>query len=267
MIMVLEQAVLIEDESYTVVVSDEPQALLAAKAAGRAVVGVEVSEGQALNQWNSSVPYMVPGFEYATKELAELVLRRHLGLPWMIDKTERLIIREFVRKDALHIPEEEGAEREAVFRSEQAMEKYIENQYRFYEYGTWALTAREGGTLIGMAGVSNPRVPQAMEECLDSIDNSGAIEHRLGDCSSRRPIVWLELGYHIFRPYRYRGYGIEAVRAIRNYAHEVLEARLCAIIEAKNRASRNLAERLGLSCVMETSSESSEELLLYVEMR
>lgn len=265
--MVLEQRILIEDKTYTVIISDEPQALLAAKAAGRAVVGVEAPGGQERVLWDSSVPFVVPGFEYATEELAELVLRRHLGLPWLIDITERLLVREFVQRDWMYIPEEEGAEREAVFRSEHTMEEYIKNQYMFYEYGTWALTARESGELVGMAGVSNPRLPRVMEEYLDGMDKSRETEISRGDGELKRPLAWLELGYHIFRPYRRRGYGSEALRSIRDYAHEVLEARLCAVIEGKNKASRCLAEHLGLSLVMETDSESSEGLLLYAETR
>ena len=100
--MVRKYKAFIENRSYVVVVSDEIQALLEAQAAGRAVVGVAE-----IDEWDmKGIPYVVPSWEDATEELLDLVLRRHLGLPWLIDKTERLIIREFVREDALCIPEE-----------------------------------------------------------------------------------------------------------------------------------------------------------------
>ena len=40
------------------------------------------------------IPYVIPSMEYATEELVELILRRHLGLPWLIDETDQLRIRE-----------------------------------------------------------------------------------------------------------------------------------------------------------------------------
>ena len=46
---------------------------------------------------------------------------------------------------------------------------------------------------------------------------------------------WLELGYHIFEPYRKLGYAREAVTAIAEYAHEVLSAELLAVIHEKTR--------------------------------
>ena len=77
------------------------------KAAGRAVLGVE---NAVQGDWSlRGIPYVVPGWEYDTEELEELILRRHLGLPWMIDLTERLMIREFVKGDVKQIPEEEYA--------------------------------------------------------------------------------------------------------------------------------------------------------------
>ena len=62
-------------------------------------------------------------------------------------------------------------------------------------------------------------------------------------------LPWLELGYHIFRPFRRMGYAREAAAAIRDYAHEVLGARLCAMIQTKNQASRAVAEGLGMECI------------------
>ena len=124
------------------------------------------------------------------------------------------------------------------------------NQYGFYEYGTWALVRRDDQVLVGLAGVSNPRLKREMEECLDSMGQS---------------VPWLELGYHVFLPYRQRGYCAEAVAAIADYSHEVLGVRLCALIRRENQASRKVAEGLGMTCLMETDTQSSEGQLLYGE--
>ena len=117
--MTKERRIRIDGTDHRLLISDEPQALLAAKAAGRAVLGVE---NAVQGDWSlRGIPYVVPGWEYDTEELEELILRRHLGLPWMIDLTERLMIREFVKGDVKQIPEEEYAGEEAVFRSEETM--------------------------------------------------------------------------------------------------------------------------------------------------
>ena len=307
--MVIEYSIALDGRSHPVVISDEPEALLAAKAAGRAIIGVEGNG----NKWNiTCAHYIIPDFMSASRELAELVLRRHLGLPWTIGTTGRLIIREFVKEDAGRIPEEEYGMEENVFRTPELLAHYIEKQYGFYEYGTWALEEKGSGALVGMAGVSNPRLPKDMEGMLSRFEAalsgtsdsgaalSGAIDSgaalsgtsdssaALSGASDSGPdkqgqepcLPWLELGYHIFRPFRRMGYAREAAAAIRDYAHEVLGARLCAMIQTKNQASRAVAEGLGMECIggmdiigtgssetdiTGTGIQSSEEPLLYAE--
>lgn len=274
--MVIEYTIVLDGQSHPVIISDEPEALLAAKAAGRAIIGVE-DDG---NKWNMNwVPYVIPGFQDAGKELAELILRRHLGLPWIIAVTKRLMIREFVIEDAQHIPEEEYGTQESVFRTPGLLAHYIEKQYGFYEYGTWALTEKESGILVGMAGVSNPNLPEGMDRILEEIIRAEGAEREDGPegpeaANPVQPKPWLELGYHIFRPYRRMGYGTEAAAAVMDYAHEVLDARLCALIDIKNQASRLLAEKLGMRCVTNRvleehitgiDTQSSQGQLLYVE--
>lgn len=245
--MVQERTVLIGDQSYVVVVSDQIEALLAAQAAGRAVLGIEEE-----NQWNlKGIPYVVPSEEAVTEELLELVLRRYLGLPWLICRTERLTIRELTKEDVFHIPKKEWRQQEAVFYHPDSLASYIENQYRFYEYGIWAVVHRRTGQLIGLAGVSNPGLPEEMEAYLDKMKNT----------------LWLELGYHVFRSWRRKGYGREAAAAVMDYSHQVLEARLCALINRDNGASLQLAERLGMNAVMKGSFPFGEqqEGILYTE--
>lgn len=247
--MVAEYRIVVEGRSYPVIISDEPEALLSARAAGRAVIGVEENEN---SPRISCAPYIITGFEDAGEELLRLVLRRHLGLPWIIASTRRLVIREFIKEDADSIPKEEYSRQESMFRCRELMDLYIKKQYGFYEYGTWALTEKETGVLIGMAGVSNPRLSAEME---------GLLEQRHPDWRG----VWLELGYHVFRPSRRRGYAGEALEAIADYAHEVLDARLCALIDEENQASRVLAEGLGMKCITETGIQSRKGRLLYAE--
>lgn len=299
--MVREIEVLAEEVRHTVIISDEPWALLAAKAAGRAVIGVEPgeeAEGEA-GQRLASAPlpiapeltrYIVPGWEYVTEELAELVLRRHLGLPWTIGVTGRLVIRELTREDAGRVPQQEVlSEEEELFRDPEKLEAYIKGQYGFYEYGTWALVRQNDGVLVGLAGVSQPRMPEELaggpgaagEACeADAGPAAQALASPAAQASSgpsaqapSGPADYLELGYRIFSPYRRQGYALEACREILEYTHEVLGSRVCALIRAENKASCRLAERLGMERLSEggaltgTDSGSSQPLLLYGEIR
>lgn len=260
--MVKEIQVRVEDIGITVVISDEPEALLAASAAGRAVVGVEKMPPEGREMSGNGViyaPYIAPGWEYATAELAELAARRFLGLPWIIGETERLVIRELRAEDrGLIPPEEELSAAEELFRDEEKLSTYIQIQYGFYEYGTWAVLRREDGRLVGLAGVVQPRLPGELEACLDEACRAGG-----------RPV--LELGYRIFAPYRQCGYAGEACREILKYTGEVLACRVCALIAEENKASRKVAESLGMVLlpgqgeVRETDSGSSGRLLLYVQ--
>ena len=263
--MVKQIQVRVEGICTTVVISDEPEALLAAKAAGRAIIGVEEHGGE---EWNGQerakstdgslcAPYIAPGWEYATVELAELAARRFLGLPWIIGETKRLLIRELRAEDVDLVPEEEElSAEEELFRDREKLAAYVKAQYGFYEYGTWAVVRRMDGQLVGLAGVSQPRLPGALACCLEESAVSGR---------------FLELGYRIFAPYRSRGYAAEACREILEYTREVLDCRVCALIAEQNKASRRVAESLGMELVpgqeniRGTDSGSCGRLLLYAQ--
>lgn len=175
-----ERTLSIEGKEYTLLISDEPQALLEAKASGRAVLGcLDTGNGEGASRDFQGIPYVVPSMEYVTEELLELILRRYLGLPWLIDETERLYIREFVKEDAENIPEEEYGKEEEIFRDPDKLEVYIKNQYGFYEYGTWAVLKKSPSLLIGMAGVSNPNLPETALQALPTLPDD---------------LCWLELG-------------------------------------------------------------------------
>ena len=97
------------------------------------------------------------------------------------------------------------------------LQKYIDNQYRFYEYGIWALTLKENGELIGRAGIS-----------------------------LREGYGIPEVGYVIGKAYQRQGYAKEALSAIIDYAAEEFEMRqFIAFTKEKNRPSVNLLKSLG----------------------
>ncbi|MEZ2371079.1 GNAT family N-acetyltransferase [Arthrobacter sp. RCC_34] len=73
----------------------------------------------------------------------------------------------------------------------------------------------------------------------------------IGDCG----LTWqrvnglprLEVGYHVVPEFQRRGLATEAAQVCRDFARDVLEAQeLVAIIHPENRASRRVAEKLGM---------------------
>lgn len=137
-----------------VTVSDENKALLAAKAAGGAIVGIW-RENRGENRDTSGLDaclYLVTGEEDVTADLLEKAARRHLGLPWIIADTPRLRIREFTDNDPLEKPNPWDC---GVFAEEETRRAYIRHQYRFSEHGLWALEEKAGGRIIGKAGITD----------------------------------------------------------------------------------------------------------------
>lgn len=220
------RTVKVNQREVPVLLSDEKEALLAAKAAGRAVVGLW--DRREPNQDLSPAAFLVEKPEDADDSFLERVARRNMGLPWRICETDRLYIREICGDDFSEIRDNQVG---LGFSSEEEMEAYTENQYAFYGFGFWSLVEKEGGGLAGVAGLTLPR------------ENGDAdyLVKRLGDGDAE-----LELGYHIFIPYRRRGFAREACAAILNYAKKELDAgSVCVRIAKGNERSRKLAESLG----------------------
>lgn len=237
--MTKEYLVMIENQQHTVTVSDEAEALLAAKAAGRASVGLWKKEG---SQELSMTKYLAESWDDLDSEYLEQVVRRHLGLPWTVAQTRRLVIREFQAGDEREMPpEREEKEGHQAFRNKEFLKEYIEWQYGFYGYGIWAVTEKSSGRIVGKAGIIN----------------------LAGDWKSAGNLDALELGYHIFTPYRRKGYGLEACEGILKWYREHLDCSLYAKIDASNKASIKLAEKLGFTVKDQKYSGSGQWQFLY----
>lgn len=241
--MTKELPVVIENRKYFVVVSDQKEALLAAKAAGRAVLGLW--DRRHPERAPFGVPYLIDCEEEITEEYLERIVRRQMGLPWKIAETKRLLLREFAPEDWDALQEMlKEAENEseiikmsawdrcpAAFSEYEAFLAYLEHQYSFYEYGIWAVTERHSGVLIGAAGIWD-------------MDISGAAE----------------LGYWIRPAFQRKGYGREAVQAILRYGEEELSHSIHSIyakIRKGNLPSRKLAKRLGFRLLTEEQAADS----------
>lgn len=240
--MTWEYEVLVEGEIHTVTISDEPQTLLAARAAGRVVVGY-LHEGG--DQELSAAEYLIEMPETADARYLERIVRRHLGLPWVIAESERLTIRELTPEDAGGLTGvgdimEQDFPVEPLLFEPSALDAYIRNQYRFYEYGIWAVVRRADDTLIGIAGVSDCDI------------------HRGTDTNMQ-----LELGYHIFRPYRRQGYAEEACRTILDYVRRELDCPVYAVTDSANEGSIRLLRKLGFVVIGQRHNAEMQPHCLY----
>ncbi|MCC8061230.1 MAG: GNAT family N-acetyltransferase [Clostridiales bacterium] len=217
---------------HEVVLSDERETLLTAQAAGKAVVGVDGVDC-------ASVHYLVESPETADDAYLERVVRRKLGLPWIIAEGERVRLHEFTREDAKQIPREKtDTEADAVFYTPELLDAYIRGQYVFYECGLWAVERRADGALLGKAGLTW------------RTEMDGA---------------FLELGYHIFEPFRHQGYAEEACRLILAFAGENYASPVKAIVRRGNVASEMLLKKLGFRRIgwLPDAEEKKETVWVY----
>ncbi|GLC83186.1 GNAT family N-acetyltransferase [Lacrimispora brassicae] len=244
--MTWEQEITIEGNVFQVTISDDHEALRSAFAEGRAVVGLW--DSRRTDQNLAPAAYVVESLEDIDEAFLERVVRRKEGLPWNIARTERLTIREFMPSDFASIPDEpEAGTSGALFLKEESLKDYIRHQYGFYEYGIWAVVDHGTGQLVGKAGVSNLEL-DGQDELLKAIKNNDT------------PV---ELGYHIFSPYKQKGYGKEACRAILSYATSAVSEKIYARIHEGNLGSIKLAQDLGFRLIARTHSGSVPGLCLY----
>ena len=227
--MKIERMIQLNGKMHSVVISDEPEALQAARAAGRASIGLWDRKN---NANLSAAEYLAEQLEDIDERYLEQVLRRHLGLPWIIGESERLLIREFCLEDAALMPREpEDGEADRVFYTPERLQEYIRCQYGFYQCGIWALIEKNSGRLVGKAGLTQLS------------DDWGEYLKAMGDGSETAD--GLEIGYHIFTPYRNRGYGREICQWLLAYSAEEYQLPVYAKIDRSNERSIHLAETCG----------------------
>lgn len=213
-------------------ISGQKKHLQEAASLGTAVLGYLLPEGK--EQYEDSetasleIDMYAEGMEEVDFTFLNHVYQRHHNLPWTILETERCIVREFSMEyldELFEMYAKEGMTDyiEPLFDYKEEREyqqAYIENMYRFYGYGMWIVCDKKTGKLIGRAGI---------EHC-EEMDGE------------------LELGYAIGVPYQKKGYATEVCRAILSYVETELQgSHICCRIEAENRVSIHLAERLGFS--------------------
>lgn len=227
------RVVKVNKREIPVLISDEREALLDAKASGRAVIGLLNGGPESGSDLPPGlVPYAVLRLEDLDGEFLERVARRHLGLPWHICETKRLLIREMFQDDFDEVWQQQIGH---GFGSIEELEAYTNHCYRFYEFGFWALVEKESRDLAGVAGLTVPR------EDGSGPDTILRYEKTFPDGETE-----LELAYHIFGHFRRKGYARESCLAIMEYGRRELGAKRYLVrIRSGNQASIALARSLG----------------------
>lgn len=143
-------------------------------------------------------------------------------------ETERLYMREMNQGDFDSLckilqDEETMYAYEGAF-SEDEVQEWLDRQicrYHKWKFGLWAVILKERDEMIGQCGLTMQ--PWKGEEVL-------------------------EIGYLFERSYWHNGYAVEAAKACKKYAFEILEANeVSSIIRDTNIASQNVAIRNGMT--------------------
>lgn len=225
------------------VIEDSMNGVLAAKYAGIPAIGFENKDSG--EQDLSEACIIVQGFEEIDNSFMETVFLRSHGLPLIVGKTKRLLLREMIVRDMDRFYDwyknEEfskymGDEDRTLEEEIENLQGYIQNIYPLLGFGYWSIILQETQELIGRAGLN------------------------IVECDGDRVV---ELGYMIGPEYQNRGYAYEACVEILDYAENVLDMNTIYIfVNEENLISRKLGEKLGFQLVGE-GNVRREKLLKY----
>ena len=209
------------------IIEDSTNGLLAAKAANIPAIGfLNPNSGK---QDLSTACMVIEGFEELDYKFLSNVYNRVYHIPATIAQTKRLTIRELTIEDMKSIYE--ICQHKEVIKyiepcdslpSEIEKQKaYIENIYHFYGYGIWGIFETASNQCIGKCG----------------------IEYKMIDGQSEFELSYL-LDYH----YWGKGYALESIKAVLDYAEKQIKAeKMIAIIDQENIRSIHLIEHFGFS--------------------
>lgn len=183
------------------------------------------------HQWNqedvfAGAEYMIERLEEVDYEVVDMAYRRLAGIPWEIFKTKRCIVRETIVEDVDSLYDIYGEPAITEYmedlyedRDEEIayIKDYRRRMYGFYGYGIWSVLSRQGGQVIGRAGIS-----------------------------WREEFDVPELGFVIGVPWQRQGYAYEVCSAILNYAwKEIGFKQIQALVMEHNEKSAALCRKLG----------------------
>lgn len=215
-------------ESECLLITSDREVLQASAEVGLKCIGYVEPNRQGTDLFGCCA-YVIEGWEGIGYSFIKRVFCRLDGMPLVIAETEHLIIRELVQSDVPRLCEICGQDSVRAFigdigddiQEEAGKHRaYIEQVYRFYDYGYWGVYDRQSGVLIGRCGIQD-----------NVIDGTAEVE----------------LGYLLAEEQRGKGYAKEAVNAVLAYAFRELGIpRVVAVIDKKNTASLHVAENCGM---------------------
>ena len=182
----------------------------------------------------SGLPYgfdlIVESFEDIDTDFLIRLFKHKNKIPCKIAETKRTVLRELCEKDineVIKISREEHILKfveDGRVPEEEQKEKllaYIDNIYRFYDYGIWGIFDRADGSLIGLISL----------DLLTSTDE-----------------VRYETGFFIRRERLGQGFAKEAIEMVIDYAGNKLSAsKLIAVTDYENMPARSLLEKCGFT--------------------
>lgn len=124
-------------------------------------VSVYLGEGIIPSDFKEAL-YCIESIKDMSDRNLNRMYERHANIPWEILETERCILREITLEDVdrlyeIYSDEETRLYIEDLYENKddeiEFTRNYINNQYRFYEYGLWVVVLKETGEIIGRAGV------------------------------------------------------------------------------------------------------------------
>jgi len=211
---------------YSFLITDNRRAADIARANG---IGISVYTNSANDASGfKEALYCIDQIADMSDETLNRMYERLNNIPWTITETERYVIRAITPGDVdrlyeIYADEETKKYTEDLYEDrEQEIEytkEYIKNQYRFYEYGVWAVIDKKSDILIGRAGVFD-----------------------------RENQDRLELGFLFEKSYWGNSTSTEVLSAIIQYAKDELNTReLLAHTREQNIRAKKLLEKLGFS--------------------
>ena len=171
-----------------------------------------------------------------------------------IIETERLKLRELTLVDtdklALVLSDPQSMRFYPYPFSREEVEHWIKwniENYKKYGFGLWAVIEKESGEFIGDCGITMQQVEDDLGFTKQNPKN-GRVK-ALSEACLDRPYLFHEIGYHLRKEYRGKGYATEAARACSDFAKNRGVKQIISYMKSDNLPSRHVAERNGMTFV------------------
>lgn len=222
---------------HTMVITDDGDTAAVCERAGIVCIGYCPLDMGEL--YFPHVQMVLEDFEGMDRQTLEQFFCRRRGLPVVITRTPRMVLRESTPEDfeTLRCMEQEAGWQFDVTETREKYLSYLKYAYSFYGYGYWSAELASTGEMVGWCGFTawGMENPDPDFLCM-KIENP----------QIRPEQQALELGYLVEKSHRRQGLALEMCRAAISYGFKYLDAGAIWVrIRRTNQASLRLAEKLG----------------------